>query len=250
MILGRIEARLFRIGTHWASTRPWIAWAVNSGGDMISRFGCAPRKPDLSIAQFQEHWRTSHAKVIGQLVGLDRYWQNHAVLRDGETILPWPGFDACAQIDAQSMVDMDRAFLSPHYQGAGREDERRFINHTGFGMTLCERVLADGRVDGSGVRLLTFLRLAPMRAPAALAEALLGDRRAGVAKGREVFLALSGAAAAQRTSLFDAVESLWFDTEDEAECQVRSKEEREHRTRLADSVRGCERVITRVIKVI
>ena len=138
---------------------------------MISRFGCAPRKPDLSIAQFQEHWRTSHAKVIGQLVGLDRYWQNHAVLRDGETILPWPGFDACAQIDAQSMVDMDRAFLSPHYQGAGREDERRFINHTGFGMTLCERVLADGRVDGSGVRLLTFLRLAPMRAPAALAEA-------------------------------------------------------------------------------
>ncbi len=217
---------------------------------MISRFGCAPRKPDLTIAQFQEYWRTSHAKVVSQMVGLKRYWQNHAVLRDGETLLPWPGFDACAQIDAETLVDMDRAFLSPHYQGAVREDERRFINHTGFGMTLCERVLADGRIDGTGVRLLTFLRLAPMRVPAALSEALLGDKRPGVAKGREVFLALTGAAGGQRTSLFDAVESLWFDNEAEAERQVRSAEEREHRMRLADSVRGCERVIARVVAVI
>jgi len=217
---------------------------------MLSRFGCAPRKPDLTITQFQEHWRTSHAKVVSGLVGLKRYWQNHAVLRDGETILPWPGFDACAQIDAETMVDMDRAFLSEHYQVKVREDERRFINHTGFGMTLCERVLADGRLDGSGVRLLTFMRLAPMRAPAALSEALLGDKRAGVARGREVFLALTGAASGQRTSLFDAVESLWFDSEAEAERQVRAVEEREHRLRLADSVRGCERLIARVNVVI
>jgi hypothetical protein len=217
---------------------------------MLSRFGCAPRKPDLTITQFQEHWRTSHAKVVSGLVGLKRYWQNHAVLRDGETILPWPGFDACAQIDAETMVDMDRAFLSEHYQVTVREDERRFINHTGFGMTLCERVLADGRLDGSGVRLLTFMRLAPLRTPAALAEALRADKRSGVAKGREVFLALTGAAAGQRTSLFDAVESLWFDSEAEAERQVRSTEEREHRTRLADTVRGCERLIARVVVVI
>ena len=218
---------------------------------MISRFGCAPRKPDLTIAQFQEHWRTSHARVVGELKGLTRYWQNHAVLReDGEPILPWPGFDACAQIDAENLVDMDRAFLSPHYQGPVREDERRFINHTGFGMTMCERVLANGRVDGSGVRLLTFLRLAPMRAPAALSDALLGSKRDGVAKGREVFLALVGPASGQRTSLFDAVETLWFDSVAEAEKQVRSVEEREHRMRLADSVRGCERLIARVNVVI
>lgn len=217
---------------------------------MLSRFGCAPRKPDLTIDQFQEHWRTSHAKVVSGLVGLKRYWQNHAVLRDGETILPWPGFDACAQIDAETMVDMDRAFLSEHYQGLVREDERRFINHTGFGMTMCERVLADGRLDGSGVRLLTFMRLAPLRTPAALAEALRADKRPGVAKGREVFLALTGAAAGQRISLFDAVESLWFDSEADAERQVRSIEEREHRTRLADTVRGCERLIARVVVVI
>ena len=217
---------------------------------MISRFGSAPRKPDLTITQFQEHWRTSHARVVGQMVGLKRYWQNHAVLRDGETILPWPGFDACAQIDADTLLDMERAFLAPHYQITVREDERRFINHTGFGMTLCERALDEGRVDGSGVRLLTFMRLAPMRAPAALSEALLSAPRSGVAKGREVYLALTGVAAGQRSSLFDAVEALWFDDEAEAERQVRSAEEREHRTRLADSVRGCERVITRVIKVI
>lgn len=217
---------------------------------MISRFGCAPRKPDLSIAQFQEHWRTSHARVVGQMTGLQRYWQNHAVLRDGEPLLPWPGFDACAQIDAESLVDMDRSFLSPHYQGPVREDERKFINHSGFGMTLCERGHAEGRVDGSGVRLLTFMRLAPMRTPAALAEALLGTPRFGVGRGREVYLALTGAAAGQRTSLFDAMEALWFDSEAEAERQVRSTEEREHRTRLADSVRGCERLIARVTIVI
>ncbi|MBM3345218.1 MAG: hypothetical protein FJY55_01755 [Betaproteobacteria bacterium] len=217
---------------------------------MLSRFGCAPRKKDLTITQFQEHWRISHARVVSQLVGLKRYWQNHAVLRDGETLLPWPGFDACAQIDAETMLDMDRAFLSEHYQVTVREDERRFISHAGFGMTLCECVLADGRTDGSGVRLLTFMRLAPMRAPAALAGALLDDKRTGVAKGREVYLAITGAAAGQRASLFDAVESLWFDNDAEAERQVRSIEEREHRVRLADSVRGCERLIARVNIVI
>ena len=217
---------------------------------MITRFGFAPRKPDLTIAAFQEHWRTSHARVVSQLAGLRRYWQNHAVLRDGEPLLPWPGFDACAQIEADTLVDLDRAFLSPHYQGPVREDERRFIDHTGFGMMLCERAHAEGRVDGTGVRLLTFMRLAPMRPPAALADALLGAPRAGLAQGREVYLALTGAAAAQRTSLFDAMEALWFSSEDEAERHVRSAKEREYRTRLADSVRGCERLIARVVAVI
>src|SRR4051794_9456279 len=100
---------------------------------MISRFGFAPRKPDLSIADFQNHWRTSHAAAIRGMAGLKRYWQNHAVLRDGEPLLPWPGFDACAQIEAETLVELDKAFITPYYHGPVREDEKRFIDHRAFG---------------------------------------------------------------------------------------------------------------------
>lgn len=217
---------------------------------MISRFGFAPRKPGLSIAEFQNHWRTSHATAIRGMVGLKRYWQNHAVLRDDEPLLPWPGFDACAQIEADTLLDLDMAFVTPYYHGPVREDEMRFIHHAAFGFLLCERALAEGRVQGEGVRLMTFMRLAPLRAPQALADALLNARPAGEFDGREVFLALTAAASAQRTSLFDALEILWFSDADKAERHTRSAVAREHRTRLADVVRGTERLIARVVEVI
>src|SRR5262249_39782939 len=159
-----------------------------------------------SIDQFQEHWRTSHAAAVRGMDGLARYWQNHAVLRDGEPLLPWPGFDACAQIDVDSLPGMDRAFSASHYQTVVREDERRFIAGTQGGYMLSERVQAQGEVSsGTGVRLLTFMRLSPMASATALSDALQQGSMPSQATGREIYMAFAGGTlGGQRFSLFDA----------------------------------------------
>jgi uncharacterized protein (TIGR02118 family) len=218
---------------------------------MITRFGLAPRKPGLTAAQFQEHWRTAHAAVVRGMPGLVRYWQNHAVLRDGEPLLPWPGFDACAQIDAESLVDFDRAFGSEHYQGPVREDERRFVDGPRGGYVLSERVAVDGDVDPDGIRLLTFMRLAPLGSMTALADALKAAGPAAGSRARELFLSQTGGSlGGQRFSLFDAVEALWFETPEQAEQYVRSAAARERRDIVAHLVRGTERLIARVNRAI
>ena len=64
---------------------------------MIVRVGMAPRMHDLTPAQCARHWRTEHADAARQLPGLRGYVQDHAVLRDGRPLLPYPGFDVCAE---------------------------------------------------------------------------------------------------------------------------------------------------------
>lgn len=226
---------------------------------MITRFGMAPRKPGMATADFQQHWRTTHARVAGALDGFTRYWQNHALLRDGEPLLPWPGFDVCAQIEGASIADLDRAFTSAHYLGAVREDEQRFIDTTRGGYMLCERVAAEGDLADAarggavlpGVRLMTFMRLAPMASMAALGERLCARGPDTQAFGREVFLALGGGTmGGQRYSLFEALEILWFTDADAALRHVTSTQARLWRTELAALVRGTERLIASVHTVI
>ncbi|HSV77790.1 MAG TPA: EthD domain-containing protein [Ramlibacter sp.] len=226
---------------------------------MITRFGMAPRKAGLQVAEFQDHWRTTHAQLAAGIPGFRRYWQNHALLQEGENLLPWPGFDVCSQIEADSIADFDRAFSSPHYLEAVRADERRFIDTTGGGYMLCERAAATGALFDAApagqvlepVRLLTFLRLAPMASSAALGELLCAQQLAPSATGREVFLAFHGGTlGGQRYSIFEALEILWFADAGAALRHVVSAPARAQRLELAALVRGTERLVARVHTVV
>ena len=217
----------------------------------VTRFCLAPRKAGLTTEQFQAHWRTNHAVVVREMPHITRYWQNHAVLLDGEPLLPWPGFDACAQIEAASVVDFDRAFGSDQYQTVVRADELRFVDPRRGGYVLSERVAAEGNVEPDAVRLLLFMRLAPFGALNALAETLAQAGKPEAALGRELFLSQTGGSlGGQRFSLFDAVECLWFDTAERAEAWVRSSAARERRDAIGHLVRGTERLIARVNRVV
>jgi uncharacterized protein (TIGR02118 family) len=225
---------------------------------MITRFGMGTRKAGTTAEEFQAHWRTSHADVVRGMGGLTRYWQNHAVLRDGEPLLPWPGFDACAQIEGESIADLDRAFSSPHFLSAVRPDERDFLDLTRGGYMLCELAHAEGSAQAgsladtvrNGVRLLTFMRLSPLASQGPLAQALHQPLDGGEWTGREIYLALTGMASGQRFSQFDALETLWFVDAQAAERYVCSVRARERRTQLAGLVWGTERLIARVNAVI
>lgn len=99
---------------------------------MIVRLGTAPRRDGLTPEQFQHHWRTSHADVVSTMPGLRRYQQMHAVLAEGEPMLPDPGFDACSLLRFDSVAGMDAAFASPQFLEAVQDDEAEFVDKSRF----------------------------------------------------------------------------------------------------------------------
>lgn len=202
---------------------------------MITRFGFAPRLPGLSVAEFQRHWRERHAPIIGALPGLHRYWQNHAL----PGALPWPGFDACSEMDAPDVAAFDAIFSDQHYLTAGRADERRFVDRARGSALLARRLRGVDR-ERAGVRLLTFLRVVPGCALDDLAAVLREPDRGGAACA-EAFVRVAGPHAA-----FDGVEALWFPDPAAALAHVTSEAAEHDRRALAGLVRGTERLLAAV----
>lgn len=200
---------------------------------MITRFGFAPRRPDLSLAAFQEHWRERHGPVIGVLPGIERYWQNHAL----PGVLPWPGFDACSEFDAADLAAFDAMFADEHYLTEGRADERRFVDRSRGGVAFTRRVAGAGPTVRSGVRLLTFLR----GDPDSLAGVLAAPGRGGSAVAVEAFARLPDVA-----GVVDAVEIAWFDAPADALAHLTSEAAERDRRALAGLAFGTERVLARV----
>ena len=93
----------------------------------ITRVFIARRRPDLSIAQFQQYWRNEHATITLTFPHVRRYVQNHAVVRDGTLVLPSPGFDVFSELDFDSADAMDASWSSPEYF-QGEQDENNFID--------------------------------------------------------------------------------------------------------------------------
>lgn len=207
---------------------------------MITRFGLAPRLPGLTVEQFQRHWRERHGPIIGVLPGLRRYWQNHAVAGG----LPWPGFDACSEMDADDDAAFDAVFAQPWYLSEGQADERRFVDRTRGGAVLTRRVARRGTRPGgtAGVRLLTFLRAVPGCGPDELAGVLGGADRGGPAAAVEAFVRVPD----RDDSVFDAVEALWFADAAAAAAHVASDSAERDRRELAGLVRGTERLLAAV----
>lgn len=131
---------------------------------MIIRIGMAPRRIGTSLTEFQRHWRQEHSAVAQQIPGLRGYVQNHNILDGaGRPLLPYPGFDACAETAFDDLASMDAAFGSPEYLGAVRADEDLLIDKSRFFMLLCDRVVigASG-AETDGVKLMTFMRAHPL----------------------------------------------------------------------------------------
>jgi uncharacterized protein (TIGR02118 family) len=222
---------------------------------MIVRFSCAPRAPGLSYEEFQEHWRGEHGRLAGGIEGLRAYMQNHAVLNEGRPLLPWPGFDACAEIEFDSLNAMERGFRSDYYQGAVVADEQLLVDKSrGFSPLLAERrVLAGGEPPPDAIKLLTVLVLSPGASPSELAEALAGrypDSLSGVPLLRhEQLLEIPIARDGGRPAFCAAVDLLWFKQAQDALDFVSGPAGDRARLTLAGLVSGTERLIARPVRV-
>jgi uncharacterized protein (TIGR02118 family) len=215
----------------------------------------APRAAGLSYTAAQEHWRNEHAYLAGQLPGLRGYVQNHAVLAEGRPLLPYPGFDACSELEFDSLGAMDEAFASEHYRQAVVADEHSLIDKSRFALILTERrVLADGDVGSGAVKLLTFLPLDPRSTRPALDERLAGPYREIVAEAgplrHEQLLEIPGAHDGRLPAVSAAVDILWFSTPEKALEAVQGETGHRAAYALAGAAFGPARLLASANRVV
>lgn len=220
---------------------------------MITRVGIAPRAAGLSHEECQRHWRGVHADAALGIPGLRAYTQNHAVLRDGRPLLPYPGFDVCAETQFDDLAAMDEGFASPHYRGAVRDDETLLIDGSRFLLAVCERrVLADGAAPEGAVKLMTFMRAIGGRET--LARVLEGEYAdaAGEAEPlrHEQLISLPAAHGDGRPdAACDAIDILWFASPDRALDALLGPLAERPAWLLAGHAFGSERLVARPNRV-
>jgi uncharacterized protein (TIGR02118 family) len=191
------------------------------GGETITRVGLAPRAAGLTLAAAQSHWRTEHRDVALGIPGLRGYVQNHAILRAGVPLLPYPGFDICAETEFDDLQAMRAAFASEHYRSTVRGDEANLIDGRRFMLALTRRrVIADREPPEGAVKLMTFLRAHPMSDPATLVDVLAGPYAEAVNEvsplRHELLITQADAHEGELAPCCDVIDLLWFAQPDDA----------------------------------
>jgi uncharacterized protein (TIGR02118 family) len=222
---------------------------------MIVRVGVAPRAIGLSCPEFQAHWRGEHGGLAGEIAGVRGYVQNHAVLAHDRPLLAWPGFDACAEIEFESVAAMDEGFSSEHYRSAVVADEQVMIDKTRFSLLLAQRrVLRDSETSEDAVKLLTVLTPAPGTSVEALAARLAGDypeALGGVPFQRhEQLLEAPGAHTGRQPAFCAAIDLLWFERAEHALAFVNGADGDRARLALTGVVAGTERLIAQPVRIV
>lgn len=171
--------------------------------------------------------------------------QNHPVLENGRTLLPYPGFDIFAETEFDSVESMTAAFAGQHYRSSVTADEHELIDRERFSLAVCERqVRVAGDPGGDSVKLITILRTHPARSPAAFLEAFTGPYAQAVARTgpsrHEQLVPVDALEAA-----VDAVDEIWFASPRDAIRHLGSAAGDEAARELGGLALGCERVIVR-----
>lgn len=216
---------------------------------MIIRLGMAPRRTGISIIEFQQHWRGPHANAALRIPNLRGYVQNHAILdAGGRPLLPYPGFDACAETVFDDLASMDEGFASATYQQDVRADERELIDGSGFALLLCERRVLDARpAPTDAVKLMTFWRLHPSCSREELLALAAGpyaeeSGRAGALRHEQLIPSVEAHAGRQPMAC-DLVDCLWFGAAAEALDFVNGARGAQAEQVLAGKAFGRERLL-------
>jgi uncharacterized protein (TIGR02118 family) len=218
----------------------------------------APRRPGTTLSEFQRHWRDEHAEAALLIPTLRAYVQNHAVLdRNGRPLLPYPGFDACAETDYDDLAAMDAGFASPEYQQDVQADEAMLIDKSKFWFLLCERVvLVSGSPAADSVKLLTFMRAHPLADRKELLDVAGGPyadlvQVAGALR-HEQLIPSPGAHQGRQAASCELVDSVTFSNAEQALDFVNGAAGHEADALLGGKVFGRERLLAtaRVVKAL
>ena len=112
---------------------------------MIKLIVAVCKHPDMSVAEFQEHWRNRHAELVRKCPATERYIRKYvqchtmsAQYEQGEV-----AFDGTAELWFDSVADMDAFYSDPDYLKDVQPDEARFadMDETVFFVTEEETIL-------------------------------------------------------------------------------------------------------------
>lgn len=194
---------------------------------MVKLIAFFKRKTGISVEQFQQHWRTTHAGLVVRQRGLRRYVQNHTLTsgyRRGE-----PAYDGVAEAwfdDTQAMRELG----STDEYRAVREDEANFIDATQMGMVITDEVvIVDGAVPEPSVKMISFLN---KRSDVTVeffqrhwreTHGPIAARIPGNARYVQCHVRL-GIYAAGRTPVFDGIPIAWFEDVDALRASAQTAE--------------------------
>jgi len=97
------------------------------------------RKPGLSVAEFQDYWRTRHAPLVPRTPHLRRYVQCHVLPETYETETP-PAYDGVAELWWPDLETFKQSWASPELQVEQLNDVRNFVDAKGSTALLAEEV--------------------------------------------------------------------------------------------------------------
>lgn len=211
---------------------------------MIVRIGFAPRFPGMDIKTFFRLW-DEHAQLASKVPLRLGYVQDFAVLGDGRHLLPYPGFDVCAETIYESASAMDEAFSTVESESS-ITDHDKFVNNDGYCHVISHRsVKVGGRPTESAVKLMTFMRKHPNnqreQLPATL-DAQYSNVVAQIKPMRHEQLIVVPSAA---KVVFDAVDIIWFAKPEDALAYVSSETAHRASLTIACHMIGSERLIAR-----
>lgn len=213
----------------------------------VVRFGLAPRRPGLTTAEFVELWaehgaRSRRAGRPGRL----SYVQNFPVLEAGRHLLPYPGFDVCAEATYESIAAVEAAF-APGAPVGLHADRYSLLDEAAFNSVTAHRdVLVTGQIGGDSVKLMTFYRSHPVHGAGALVERLKGAHAQivdEISPMRHELLLVNSPEPRQ----CDAVEIIWFGSPSEALDYTRSDAAYKATVVLGGRCFGTERLIARPV---
>ncbi|MCU1691821.1 MAG: Ethyl tert-butyl ether degradation EthD [Frankiales bacterium] len=142
----------------------------------VKLFALLPKRPDIPLATFHEHWRTIHKDHALNMRNLRRYVQNHRVeaVPEGFPPAPFEGFDAAPYPGIAEAWFDDLATAAgmgedPDYVGGAKLDEPNFMDMDRLAFLITrERVLIEGpplAQDAELTKVLLLLRRRPSTTP-------------------------------------------------------------------------------------
>ncbi|SRR5712692_2987595 len=99
----------------------------------------AKRKAGMSVAEFQDYWRTRHAPLVPRTPHLLRYVQCH-VLPELYEADPPPAYDGVAELWWPDLVKFQESWASPELQVEQFNDTRNFVDGRRSAALLVEEV--------------------------------------------------------------------------------------------------------------
>jgi uncharacterized protein (TIGR02118 family) len=184
---------------------------------MVKSINFLKRKPGMSVAAFQEYWRTTHAELVKKVPGLRKYLQCHTLLsgyRRGE-----PVYDGVAELWYDNTDVMRRIADLPESRVALADDEN-FLDMSRMTFILTQEYeQKEGPTTSSMVKLVEFVTRKPGMEVEAFQEywrTIHGPLAAKIPMIRRYVQCHTRLSAyrAGRQPLYDGIAEVWFDSTD------------------------------------